>query len=116
MSLLQRICCQQTLEESRNHLQEETNQRRWYQPEPKWRQQYFIQGENENQEKFIAIEDNGPGISNNLIDQIFIPFFTTKDSGTGIGLSLSRRIVQLHGGNLKVSSTPSEQTSFLITF
>ena len=45
----------------------------------------------------ITITDNGPGIPDDLIDKIFIPFYTTKESGSGIGLSLSRQIMLLHG-------------------
>lgn len=63
----------------------------------------------------VTVSDNGPGIPNDLLDKIFIPFYTTKDSGTGIGLSLSRQIMQLHGGTLKVKSEPGD-TSFIIIF
>ncbi|WP_411029237.1 sensor histidine kinase [Spongiimicrobium sp. 3-5] len=65
---------------------------------------------------FIAISDNGPGIPPELIDEIFVPFFTTKNSGTGIGLSLSRQIIRLHGGNLKVRSLPNKETTFTMVF
>lgn len=50
----------------------------------------------------ITISDNGPGISEELREDIFIPFFTTKKQGTGIGLSLSRQIMKAHGGDLKL--------------
>lgn len=66
--------------------------------------------------KYIEVKDNGPGISPELIDNIFVPFFTTKDSGSGIGLSLSKQILRLHGGSLRVSSIPSESTSFYLNF
>ncbi|NIG52201.1 PAS domain-containing sensor histidine kinase [Chitinophaga sp. Cy-1792] len=52
----------------------------------------------------IEVTDNGPGIDEGAMEKIFIPFFTTKKKGSGIGLSLSQQIVQLHGGQLKVSS------------
>ena len=52
----------------------------------------------------IQVIDNGPGIPDNLQDQIFIPFFTTKRDGSGIGLSLSRQIMTAHGGELAASS------------
>ncbi len=69
-----------------------------------------------NQEKNISIEiiDNGPGIAKELREDIFVPFFTTKSSGSGIGLSLSRQIIRMHGGQLLVSSEPFIQTCFTI--
>ncbi len=59
--------------------------------------------------KFI---DNGPGISHENLDQIFMPFFTTKENGSGIGLSLSRQIMKLHGGQLIARSVPGKETVF----
>lgn len=64
---------------------------------------------------FIKITDNGSGIPSNLIEDIFIPFFTTKTNGTGIGLSLSRQIIRMHGGELSVTSHPYHKTSFIIS-
>ena len=61
----------------------------------------------------IKITDNGAGISAEDIDNIFVPFFTTKKEGSGIGLSLSRQIVRAHGGDLTVKSNEGE-TSFYI--
>jgi len=52
----------------------------------------------------LAIIDNGEGISQEVLSEIFIPFFTTKKEGSGIGLSLSRQIIRNHGGELKISS------------
>ncbi|NQV01833.1 MAG: GHKL domain-containing protein [Bacteroidia bacterium] len=54
----------------------------------------------------IQVSDNGNGIPAELMDDIFIPFFTTKQSGSGIGLSLSRQIIRLHGGSMTVLSSP----------
>jgi len=62
----------------------------------------------------IEITDNGPGIDMDAMDKIFIPFYTTKKKGSGIGLSLSQQIIQLHGGQLKVSNTNSNGTTFHI--
>ena len=62
----------------------------------------------------IAVSDNGPGIPTDLLDDIFVPFFTTKQKGTGIGLSLSRQIIRMHGGDLKVTSQPYAETCFTI--
>jgi len=60
----------------------------------------------ENLQTVIEVIDNGPGIPPELLDQIFVPFFTTRDNGSGIGLSLSRQIMRLHGGTLTVQSRP----------
>lgn len=62
----------------------------------------------------IEIIDNGPGIDTDAMDKIFIPFYTTKKKGSGIGLSLSQQIIQLHGGQLKVSNTNNNGTTFHI--
>ncbi len=70
----------------------------------------------QNDRKFIRVKDNGPGIPDNLADEIFVPFFTTKETGTGIGLSLSRQIMQRHGGNLKMFSIPEVETTFTLLF
>jgi nitrogen fixation/metabolism regulation signal transduction histidine kinase len=64
----------------------------------------------------IMISDNGQGISTEVLDNIFIPFFTTKEKGSGIGLSLSRQIMLLHGGNISVKSEPEKETVFILTF
>ena len=67
-------------------------------------------------EKVIEITDNGSGIEENKIDQIFIPFFSTKESGSGIGLSLSKQIMKKHKGDLTVKSEPSQGASFFLVF
>lgn len=64
----------------------------------------------------IFVCDNGPGISKGLMDEIFVPFFTTRENGSGIGLSLSRQIMRLHGGRLTVSSVPFSKTCFTLHF
>jgi len=64
----------------------------------------------------ICVIDNGPGIPEENIDEIFVPFFTTRQNGSGIGLSLSRQIMRVHGGNLKVRSVPDIETVFCLTF
>ena len=67
---------------------------------------------------FVVIEvaDNGPGIIKEAMNKIFVPFFTTKRSGSGIGLSLSRQIMQMHNGNLTVESEPGVRTVFAMRF
>lgn len=62
----------------------------------------------------LEITDNGPGIPHKLLDNVFIPFFTTKKKGSGIGLSLSQQIIRMHGGELKVYSQPYTETRFTI--
>jgi len=64
----------------------------------------------------ILVTDNGHGIEENIINQIFIPFYTTKKNGSGIGLSLSKNILKKHGGNLLVSSEAGNYTTFSIVF
>ncbi len=64
----------------------------------------------------IEVEDNGAGIPNDIVDSIFIPFYTTKKNGSGIGLSLSRQIMKLHGGQLTFDSTPDSRTMFRLIF
>jgi len=64
----------------------------------------------------IQVHDNGSGILQEVIDKIFIPFFTTKQSGSGIGLSLSRQILKLHGGTISAQSVPEMETTFTLTF
>lgn len=62
----------------------------------------------------IRVTDNGPGVPSDLLEDIFVPFFTTKQRGSGIGLSLSRQIIRMHGGELTVASLPYRETSFTI--
>jgi two-component system nitrogen regulation sensor histidine kinase NtrY len=54
------------------------------------------------------------GIENEALSKVFIPFFTTKKAGSGIGLSLSRQIVQMHGGEITVKSEINKGTTFRI--
>ena len=62
----------------------------------------------------IEISNNGPAIPPNIAEHIFIPFFTTKENGSGIGLSISRQIMRLSGGNL--SLRPGKETTFVLKF
>jgi two-component system, NtrC family, nitrogen regulation sensor histidine kinase NtrY len=59
----------------------------------------------------IKIRDNGPGMDADTLEKIFIPFFTTKESGSGIGLSLSRQIMRIHNGNITCDSVPGKGTT-----
>lgn len=65
---------------------------------------------------WISVSDNGPGMSEHVQERIFIPFFTTKKKGSGIGLSLSRQILRLHGGTLTVKSAENIGTTFTMRF
>ena len=65
---------------------------------------------------YLTVADNGCGISPEIQDKMFIPFFSTKKHGTGIGLSLSREIVKMHNGNLQVQTKIGEGSSFTILF
>ncbi|MGD9260348.1 MAG: ATP-binding protein [Desulfobacterales bacterium] len=64
----------------------------------------------------IKVSDNGKGIKEEVVEKIFIPFFTTKPQGSGIGLSLSRQITRLHKATIGVTSTPNEKTVFKLRF
>jgi nitrogen fixation/metabolism regulation signal transduction histidine kinase len=64
----------------------------------------------------IEVDDNGPGIIPEALEKIFIPFYTTKKTGSGIGLSLSRQIMQMHGGTLKANSMVGDGTTFTLKF
>jgi nitrogen fixation/metabolism regulation signal transduction histidine kinase len=64
----------------------------------------------------LYVRDNGEGIDPDLLSQIFVPFFSTRKSGTGIGLSLSKNIMKSHQGDLKVQSVKGEGTLFKLCF
>ena len=62
----------------------------------------------------IRVKDNGSGMSPDVVDHAFIPFFTTKPNGTGIGLSLCRQIILKHGGTIRMESEEGRGTTFII--
>ena len=64
----------------------------------------------------IQVTDNGKGISEEISDKIFVPFFTTREGGSGIGLSLSRQIMRLHNGKISFASVPGKETVFTLVF
>ncbi len=64
-------------------------------------------------EVLLEVRDRGTGIPADILDKIFIPFFSTKAGGSGIGLSLSRQIIHNHGGRLSVKTDPAKGTAFL---
>ena len=69
-----------------------------------------------NDKTIIRINDNGVGIDEDVLDKIFIPFFSTRKNGSGIGLTLCKQIMMLHGGNIQVVSKTGEGTSFILQF
>ena len=66
--------------------------------------------------KWIQVRDNGKGMSDDILDNIFTPFFTTRKSGSGVGLTLSKQIMLLHKGNIQVQSTLGKGSSFTLQF
>lgn len=66
--------------------------------------------------KILTVSDNGEGILPDVLDKIFVPFFTTKTSGSGIGLSLCKQIMTLHEGSINVKSEPGKGSLFILTF
>ncbi len=64
----------------------------------------------------VEVEDNGPGLVPEVQERVFLPFFSTKPGGSGIGLSLAFRIARLHGGSLTVVSEPNVRTVFTVRF
>lgn len=72
--------------------------------------------QNDKQRIIISVKDNGTGIDPEALEKIFIPFFTTKKNGSGIGLSLSRQIMRQHQGSLTVKSAVGHGTEFFMRF
>jgi two-component system sensor histidine kinase AtoS len=64
----------------------------------------------------IAVTDNGPGMPENVQERIFEPYFSTKASGSGVGLAVTRRALELHGGDIRVKSSPGEGTTMVLSF
>ena len=64
----------------------------------------------------LSVRDNGPGMDSETVEKIFVPFFTTKESGSGIGFSLSRQIIRIHNGNISCDSTPGSGTTITMIF
>ncbi|ULQ54374.1 sensor histidine kinase [Flavihumibacter fluvii] len=64
----------------------------------------------------IKVTDNGAGMSQEVLEKIFIPFFSTKKTGSGIGLSLCKQIMMLHKGNIQVQSVEGEGSAFILQF
>lgn len=71
--------------------------------------------ENGGRRATVRVRDNGPGIAADRIDRIFNPFFTTKDHGTGLGMAISKKIVEAHEGLIDVVSEPGRGTEFVVS-
>jgi two-component system nitrogen regulation sensor histidine kinase NtrY len=84
-----------------------------HQPAPQLRLAAYAQAPHR---MVLEVTDNGTGIDTPLLDEIFVPFFTTKKAGSGIGLSLSRQIMQLHHGSIQVQSEPGRGSQFQLLF
>ncbi len=76
----------------------------------------ILYGEKSDEKTIIKIIDNGIGIDEEVLDKIFIPFFSTRKTGSGIGLTLCKQIMMLHGGNIQVFSKADVGTSFILLF
>lgn len=83
------------------------------QPEPRITLSAYLAA---TKKTIIKVADNGTGMPEELLDKIFIPFFSTKKSGSGIGLSLCKQIMLLHKGNIQVQSIETEGSAFLLVF
>lgn len=77
---------------------------------------HLFSGCDNEEHPYITVADNGYGISDTIRDKIFIPFFSTKKNGNGIGLSISREIIKLHNGKLHVQSEEKEGSAFTVLF
>lgn len=76
----------------------------------------IVRGYHENNKTVLEVTDNGKGIPERELNEIFVPFYSTKKDGSGIGLSLSKQIMGMHEGSIKVQSTPGKGTSFYLSF
>jgi len=74
-----------------------------------------VRTEQHGQQIVVSISDTGEGIPKEVLDKLFVPFFTTRKTGSGLGLAVTRRIIENHGGSISVSSTPGEGTTFEIS-
>jgi two-component system nitrogen regulation sensor histidine kinase NtrY len=81
-------------------------------PEPR----ITLSAEVKNNKALVKVMDNGLGMPPELLDKIFIPFFSTRKTGSGIGLSLCKQIMLLHKGNIQVQSTEGKGATFILQF
>jgi signal transduction histidine kinase len=72
--------------------------------------------QNLNKKTYLKVADNGQGMPEEVVEKIFIPFFSTKKNGSGIGLSLCKQIMMLHRGNIQVQSVEGKGSVFVMQF
>jgi len=77
-------------------------------------QEVWISAEGEDDEARIRIRDSGPGMDKETLKNIFIPFYTMKSSGTGLGMSIAKRIIDAHHGDIKIKSRPGHGTEIIV--
>lgn len=70
----------------------------------------------EQNKLYLQVKDNGKGVEPDLFEKIFVPFYTTRKDGSGIGLTITQNIMKMHRGNLEVDSIPFEKTTFSLVF
>jgi C4-dicarboxylate-specific signal transduction histidine kinase len=66
-------------------------------------------------EVWLRVRDNGPGMDAEKLGRMWSPFYTSKATGTGLGLALSKKVIEAHGGAIEAGSAPGEGTEFVIT-
>ena len=76
----------------------------------------IVAAQREGNELVFTVRDNGIGVLPEVIDRVFVPFFTTKPSGSGIGLSICKQIITLHGGHISVESENGKGSCFFLCF
>jgi len=76
----------------------------------------MIRSFREEDQIVVLISDNGTGIDPEIMDEVFVPFYTTKPQGSGIGLSLARQVMRMHGGNIRIASERGEGTTVYLDF
>jgi nitrogen fixation/metabolism regulation signal transduction histidine kinase len=85
-------------------------------PDTQQNRRVIIRTQSNGKRLLVKVEDNGAGISEDLLDQVFVPFFSTKEQGSGIGLSLVRQVMNRHEGSIHLESVPSEGTVVTLVF
>lgn len=75
-----------------------------------------LQASKQSGSLIITVRDNGEGIPADQLDSIFIPFYSTREEGTGVGLSFAQHIMRMHGGRIQVRSTPGSGSEFQLLF